>query len=246
MILLTLWLPFFPRATDLTLLESSLPSEKPPMYGLFWLSSAWPLTKWDRWIEVGESGKVAIEERRARLDWACCSSKLCDDREGGRTAALTADGGWDGWTSIGVGRYEGKGTRGGPGVDGACVLDVLCATECVTEVTGVTVEVDGANRGFQRWSMGIFRLLEARELTEGGWDVPLEDDPGPETRGGFNPVLCLRDGDVEERPPADGKGGERRADSAVSTVKEAAELEARGFSEGEGKEPDDLRVCPVT
>lgn len=106
---------------------------------------------WD--VEVGESGSVAIEDLLARLDWACCNNRLCEDRVGFNAEVCKAEGG----------RCPcGNGTLEGPAM--GCVSDVLWATECVTDVTGVTVDVEGAMRGFQRLSIGNFRILEAWEL----------------------------------------------------------------------------------
>lgn len=124
----------------------------------------------------------------------------------------------------------------------------------MTEVTGVTVDVAGAMRGFQRLSIGNFLILDAWELTEGACEGPLDKDPGPEGggNGGLRPEEFLRVGeDVGGPPPPEEMFDDEDTLVArfVSTLSEIPEPnpapEERGWIGGVGNDPDDFLACPL-
>lgn len=130
----------------------------------------------------------------------------------------------------------------------------------MTEVTGVTVDVEGAIRGFQRLSIGNFRILEAWELIDGGKEDPLDDDPvpapGPEPigSGGLRPNDCLRIGEDDDGPPPPVEGSEGFEDDdvlfvkLVSTFNDTPEpdpaFEERVWRGGVGNDPEAFLACP--
>lgn len=124
----------------------------------------------------------------------------------------------------------------------------------MTEVTGVTVDVEGAIRGFQRLSIGNLRTLEAWELSEGGLDGTLDMDPVtpplPTGREILSPKDCFRTGDDDDGPPPLEVFDDDDAlvVKLVSTFKDGPELDPVAdespWMGGVGRDPEDFLTCP--